>query len=260
MTWNGRKAVAGLVVGFALSLPTTEAAGQGYVRVGVGAVLAAETRFMDVDCESATPAALYGCGAGGDGERLSAMGEFGATTALELGAGYALGPATRVELVLEYRPAVPFAGRANFLAPEREQSVSVERSTVSAMMAARFEWPMTQARGFLGFRPFAGVSIGRARHRVGETRMRFPATETFVPGAESWVWGWAVTAGVTRPLGERIALDLAWQYTEQGHAETGEGGGSIRWRDGSRTILLELAPTRARVRHHGLLMSVRRSW
>ena len=78
-----------------------------------------------------TPVALYGCGVGGDGARLSAVGEFGSTAALSLGAGYAPGPATRVEWVLEYRPAVSFEGRANFLSPECEQSIMTRRSSLA---------------------------------------------------------------------------------------------------------------------------------
>ena len=140
---------------------------------------------------------------------------------------------------------LPFTGEANFLAPGREQSVTAERSTLSAMIAAQFELPMTTARGFSGFRPFAGAGIGRARHRVGEMTMGFPATQTFVPGGAGTVWTWAVTAGMARPLGEGTALELAWRYTDQGDAETGTGAGSVQWRDGSRTIPLDLAPTRA---------------
>ena len=56
MLWNARKALAGLVLVLALNLPAMEAAGQGYMRVGIGAALAAKTRFTDVDCESAARA------------------------------------------------------------------------------------------------------------------------------------------------------------------------------------------------------------
>ena len=246
--------------GVALGLLAGEAAAQGYGRVGISAALSAETRFMDADCASAAPAALYGCGNGGDGAPLRTVGDFGSTAGLELGAGYAFGPAARVELRVEYRPAVPFAGEANFLAPGRRQSVVAERSTLSAMIAAQFELPMAPARGLAGFRPFAGAGIGRARHRVGEMTMGFPATETFVPGGASSTWTWAVTAGMARPLGEGTALELAWRYTDQGDAETGTGAGSVQWRDGSRTIPLDLAPTRATARHHALVLSVRRMW
>ena len=114
-----QKGAAALAAGFTLNLPTNVAAAQGYVRVGISAALASEIRFLDVDCESTMPAAIYGCGEGGDGARFSTVGEFGTTAGLALGAGYALGSATRVELQVEYRPAVPFTGRTNFLAPTR---------------------------------------------------------------------------------------------------------------------------------------------
>ena len=74
MTWNGRKALAGLVAGCALNFPAIEAAGQGYVRVGIGAALAAETRFTDVDCDIARPGALNGGDVRGVGEPLYSAG------------------------------------------------------------------------------------------------------------------------------------------------------------------------------------------
>ena len=257
MTWHARKAVAGLAVGFALNLPAPEAMGQAYVRVGIVAAVGAQTRFTDVDCESVTPAALYGCGAGGDGEPLSTAGEFGSTAALSLGAGYALGPATRVELVLEYRPAVPFEGRANFLSPEREQSVRTRRSSNSGTVAVKFDLASLGVPQIAGLRAFAGAGIGRVRHRLGETTMTFPRTQTIVPGASSTDWTWMLTAGLSRTLSERTVLDVAWRYADEGEAFTGEGAGSVRWRDGSRTLALDLPRTRGTVGSHGIWLSVR---
>ena len=260
MTWNARKAVAGLAVGFALNLPAPEATGQAYVRVGLVAAVAAQTRFTDVDCESATPAALYGCGVGGDGEPLSTAGEFGSTAALSLGAGYALGPAARVELQAEYRPAVPLEGRANFLSPELEQSVRTRRSSLSGTVAVKFDLASLGVPQIAGLRPFAGAGIGRVRHRLGETTMTFPRTQTIVPGASSTDRTWMLTAGLSRTLSERTVLDVAWRYADEGEAFTGEGAGSVQWRDGSRTLALDLAPTHANVAGHRVGVSVRYGW
>ena len=257
MTWNGRKTLVGVIVGLSLNLPVIEAVGQGYLRVGVGAALAAESLFTDVDCESATRAALYGCGVGGDGERLSTAGEFGSTAALSLGAGYALGPATRVELVLEYRPGVPFEGRANFLSPELEQSVVTRRSSLSGAVAVKFELASLGVPRIAGFRPFAGAGVGRVRHRLGETTMTFPRTQTIVPGTSRTDWTWMLSAGLSRSLSERTVLDVAWRYADGGEAVTGEGAGRVQWRDGSRTLALDLAPTRANVTSHSFGISVR---
>ena len=215
---------------------------------------------MDVDCESATPAALYGCSVGGDGEWLSPAGEFGSTAALSLGAGYGLGPATRVELQVEYRPAVPFEGRADFLSPEREQSVATRRSSLAGAVAVKFDLASLGVPQIAGLRPFAGVGIGRVRHRLDETTMTFPRTQTIVPGASRTDWTWVLTAGLSKMLSERTVLYVAWRHAEEGEAFTEEGAGSVQWRDGSRTLALDLAPTRANVHSHSVGISVRYGW
>lgn len=255
-----RNVIAALSVCIATTLPAADAAAQRYVRAGFGAGFASDTRFVDVDCASAMPAALYGCGEGADGAPLSTVGEFGTTAGLELGAGYAVGPAVRVELLIEYRPDVPFEGRANFLAPDREQSVTVERSSLSGMFKVEFDLASLGAPTPGRFRPFAGAGIGRARHRLGEMRMTFPRTETIVPGAANTQLAWTVTAGFSRRLSERTVLDVVWRYADQGDVVTAEGGGRVEWRDGSRTLPLDLAPTHAQVNHHSVGLSVRYGW
>ena len=67
-----------------------------------------------------------------------------------------------------------------------------------------------------------------------------------------------VTAGVATALSERTTLDLAWRYTDLGAIHTGRGEGRVVWRDGSREPLpLDLAATRAKLRSHGLRLSLR---
>ena len=251
---------AALAVAFAATLRAGDATAQGYVRVGLGASLAAETQFSDVDCASAMPAALYGCGVGGDGAPLSTAGEFAATAGLGIGAGYAVTPALSIELQIDHRPNVPFEGRANFLAPEREQEVRTEHSSLAATVAAMIDLQALWALEIRGFRPFAGVGAGRVRHRLGETRMRFPRTETVVPGGSRTDWTWMLTGGFSRAISERTFLDIAWRYTDRGDAGTAEGAGRVEWRDGSRTLALDLAPTRAKVNQHSIVLSVRYGW
>ena len=79
-----------------------------------------------------------------------------------------------------------------------------------------------------------------------------------VPGARRVNLAWMLTAGVATSLGDNTTLELAWRYTDLGPVETGEGRGRVVWRDGSREPLpLELAPTRAKLRSHGLRLSLR---
>ena len=227
-----------------------------YLRAGAGIEWAADTRFTDEDCASTSPAALYGCGTGGDGAPYRSAGDFGTATALELGFGYAAAPAVRLEVLVEYRPRFAFGGRANFLEPERLQSVKADISSLSGMLAAYLDLPGTGS-----FRPFIGVGLGAVRTRIGEMRMTFPKTTTVVPGGSRTGLGWMLTAGVAKALAERTTLDLAWRYTDLGATRTGRGMGRVVWRDESREPLpLDLAATRAKLRSHGLRLSLRYSF
>lgn len=91
--------------------------------------------------------------------------------------------------------------------------------------------------------------------------MTFPATATSVRGGSRTDLTWMVTAGVTVPLNERLGLDMAWRYSDLGEVHTGKGEGGVTWHDGSREpIALDLAPTSARIRSHGLRVSLRYSF
>ena len=117
---NPRNArLAAVAVAVYMSMPSGAAgAGDFYLRGGIGLDRPADTVFTDRDCSSSAPAALYGCGTGGDGAPYRSRGGYGTVPALELGLGYAAA-AARVEILVEYRPRFAFEGRANFLAPER---------------------------------------------------------------------------------------------------------------------------------------------
>ena len=256
---NPRNAIlAAVAVAVSMSMLTgTAGAGDFYLRGGFGLDRPAGTVFTDRDCSSSAPAALYGCGTGGDGAPYRSRGGFGTVPALELGLGYAAEPA-RVEILVEYRPRFGFDGRANFLAPERRQSVTVDLSSVSGMLAAYVDLAGLGLPKPGPFAPFVGAGVGAVRTRIGETRMTFPATTTIVPGASRTDLAWMVTAGVAAALDERVTLDLAWRYTDLGEVRTGRGAGRVVWRDGSREPLpLDLAPTRARLAGHGVRLSLR---
>ena len=236
-----------------------EAAADGlYMRAGVGLDRPAETVFTDLDCSRASPAALYGCGTGGDGAARRSVGDFGTAPAIELGLGYAALPALRLEALVEYRPRLAFEGRANFLEPGRRQSVAATLSSFAAMLAAYVDLPGLGLPRPGPFEPFVGAGVGGVRTRTGETRMHFPATTTVVPGARRIDLAWMLTAGVAMALDERATLDLAWRYTDLGEARTGQGAGRVVWRDGSRAPLpLDLGATKARLAGHGVRLALR---
>ena len=232
-----------------------------YLRAGIGLDRAGKTVFTDRDCSSASPAALYGCGTGGDGAPYRSVGHFGTMIPLELGLGLAVAPAARLEVLVEYRPRFAFRGRANFLSPESRQSVSADLSSFAGMVAAYIDLPGAGVPKIGPFGPFMGAGLGVAHTRIGQTRMTFQGTTTIVPSASRMDLAWMVTAGVAAALGERVTVDLAWRYTDLGAVQTGRGAGRVVWRDGSREPLpLDLAPTRARLAGHGFRMSLRYSF
>ena len=252
-----RLAAAAIVAGAGMHA-ADGSADQLYLRAGMGLDRPAETAFTDLDCSSASPTALYGCGRGGDGAPYRSFGDFGTAPVLELGLGYAAAPAVRLEVLAEYRPRLAFDGRANFLATARRQSVVAKLSSLSAILAAYVDLPGLGLPRLGPLAPFVGAGVGAARTWIGETRMTFPATTTIVPGASRTGFAWMLTAGVAVTLDERMTLDLAWRYSDLGEVRTGRGAGRVVWRDGSRGPLpLDLAATRARLASHGLRLSLR---
>ena len=116
-------------------LPGLAVAQDVYLRAGLDLSRPADTHFTDADCASLVPATLYGCGVGGDGAPLRSVGDVGTVAGVELGLGYTVAPAVRLEALLTSRPRFTFDGYANFLAPDREQSVSVDLSSLSGISA-----------------------------------------------------------------------------------------------------------------------------
>ena len=230
-----------------------------YVRGGVGVDWSGGTAFTDVDCASATPAALYGCGTGNDGAPTRSKGDFGRIGAVEVGLGRSFAGPLRLEAAVSYRPDFDFDGRANFSQTQARQPVTAEASSVSVLLAGYFDLQEGGLPMFGGVRPFIGAGLGVARLKIETLRMGFPRTQTLVPGATHTELAWMVTAGAAIPLGERTTLDVAWRYRDSGDMETGQDIGQVVWRDGSRAPLeIDLAKTRAKLASHGIQLSLRR--
>ena len=229
-----------------------------YLRAGIGFDRPTRTEFRDKNCEIEAPVPLYGCGPALDGRPYRSVGDFGTVAALEVGIGGKVTPALRLEALVEYRPSFTFSGQANFLAPERRQSVSADLSVLSGMVAAYADLPALGLPRLGPFDPFVGVGVGVARIRTGETRMLFPETTTIVPGVRRSSFAWTVAAGVATALSEGTTLEVAFRYSDLGSAETSTGGGRVVWRDGSREpLMLDQAASEAYLRNFGLRLSLR---
>ena len=73
--------------------------------------------------------------------RSGRRGDIGTVAGVELGLGYAVAPAVRLEALLAHRPRFTFDGHANFLDPDRQQSVSVDLSSLSGILVAYVDLP-----------------------------------------------------------------------------------------------------------------------
>ena len=250
-----RMATFGVTAGMCLAFGEA-GAGEYYLRGGIGLARSDAASFTDIDCNSEVPAALYGCGSR-DGVPRQSAGDFGKISVIEAGLGYASGP-TRLEFLLEYRPQFDFEGRANFLSPDRRQSVMAELSSISGLLAGFVDFSGPELPGTVPITPFIGAGVGVVRTEIGTTSMTFPTTTTILPGESRSGLAWMLTAGVAVPLNEKVILDLGWRYSDLGEVRTGTGGGRVVWRDGSRDPLpLDIAPTRTRLKGHGLRLSLR---
>ena len=240
-------------------LPTMSPEGF-YLVTGVVFDWSEKTRFKDKDCSSASPNALYGCGTGVDGAPLSSLGDFGAMAGFNLGVGYVVVPALRLEAVIQHRPGFSFEGHANFVQPKAadRQTISANLASLSGMLAAYLDLAEFGLPRLGPFSPFAGGGVGLSRIGIDETRMTFLKTTTVVPRGERVNFAWMLTAGVSTSLRKRMILGLAWRYTDSGIVETGKAKGRIVWRDGSRDPLeINLAETRANLSSQGLRISLR---
>ncbi|MCY3713048.1 MAG: outer membrane beta-barrel protein [Gemmatimonadetes bacterium] len=206
-----------------------------------------------MNCLSTSPAALYGCGTGGDGIARGTRGDFGMAGGVEVGLGYVATPNLRLETSIAYRPRFSFEGTANFLQTDVLQSVSADLQSASGTVAAYLD-----LTAYGPFRVFAGTGAGLHYVDISEFHMTFPRTQTIVPDGRRVDFTVMLAAGVAASISGRITLDLAWRYVNWGIVETGRATGRVIWKDGSREPLeLDLAETWAMLRGQGFRVSMR---
>ena len=91
-------------------------------------------------------------------------GDFGTAIPVELGLGYTMTSTARLEVLVEYRPAFAFRGRANFLSPESRQSVAADLSSFAGMVAAYIDLPGAGVPKIGPFGRFVGGRPWRCAH------------------------------------------------------------------------------------------------
>ncbi len=241
-----------------VALPASAQEGDWYGRLGVFAGKYRETSFKDEDCNATSPAALYGCGEDASGRAIQSFVDFRRNPGVQIGIGHRINNTPfRVEGSLEHQRSLRMSGRTNFLAPERRQDITSEMDVTSLTLWGFVDSPQVVEVFGGGVNLFAGVGVGMSHISAEKTIMDFPATYTVVPGGKERNLAFGVTAGVSHRVSERIMVDLAWRHMDYGDIGTEAGSGSVVWRDGSRTIPLDLAPTKGKLRGNEMSLSMR---
>lgn len=222
-----KRAAASIAAAAAVLVTAGAASAEGvYFRIGGGYDWSTPAVFTDRDCNAVNPAALFGCGTGGDGLPIGAYGDFGQSPAYEIAVGFRAAPAIRVEAALSVRPGFHFSGNANFANTPDPQPVDADLMQSSVMgwayvdlgQAAGMSWPVE---------PFIGFGVGVSRNVLSEMYYDFPGltqpawSET--PGGTRISPAFGVAAGISRDLTDRLAVELAWRHVNYGVVGTDAG-------------------------------------
>jgi opacity protein-like surface antigen len=234
----------------AAKLHAAEPAGW-YGRLDLGREQGTDATFRDWNCGGGDPAAvpLYGCLARADGD-------YGAALAVSGGIGYRIDERFRVDLTLGWRPQFRFAGEANFPV-SGGQAVRGDVSTLTGMVSGYLDLAPLLPFDLGRFEPFIGAGIGVSRNRLDGTTLAFPAIPQIVqtPGGSWTGFAWTATAGTAIRLAPRLALEVAYRYTDLGRVES-DRGDATRYRT-SGTIPLPIDGTRSDLASHGVSIGLR---
>ncbi len=251
------RVLAFVLVSSSLWITSSASAGDFYFRGGAAHERFDDTVFMDTYCPSGTPAALYGCGTGGDGFPYRSKGSFDLFQSIEIGLGLSTRSNLRVEFLLDYQTSTVFNGNTNFLTTGSQQSVVAELSTFAISFVGYLDFPSLSLPGPMIAMPYIGAGFGYSHNRIGTTTMTFPVTTTTVPGANETSLTWLVSLGVTMELSTRTKVDLDVRYMDRSKLRTGLGEGVVTWRNLARGPLsLNLGRTEAKLRGLSLRLSL----
>lgn len=242
MGYDARRMKRALLV-LVLALPIYA---DGFVRIAVAREASRDTIVRDRDCASAEPPALFGCG-------LFAEGDFGKTTAWEIGVGMAAAR-TRADLSLARR-GFELDANANFTGVAGEQPVVADIVATSlmvnvAMDLAPYDWRV---------KPFVTIGGGASRIDAEDVTYRFPAlgenAVTITQGGTFTSPAWTAGVGVSLDVTSRLAVDLIARYSDLGDLRT--DAGSARIIRPNRELTIDIAGTRAELETVGAAIALR---
>jgi opacity protein-like surface antigen len=204
---------AGLIaVAMSSTAMAAEPASGFYVRGDFGVAYSLPTLFTDTD-NSAANASLAGAG-----DNINEGS--GNSVIYDLGVGYRLSPAVRLDATVGYLPGLAYHG--HFAQEPEESDTATVRSILGlingyldlAGLAGYKDWPV---------QPFLVGSAGFASNRLGLSTdvNHLAGFENTFSGAKSTNPAWGLGAGIAIPVGDRLAFEVAYRYLDLGQIRTG---------------------------------------
>lgn len=235
----------------------TETTAATYVRLGAGIANGTHTRLADANCSADAPPALFGCGAGLDGEPLGAKANTGSGQTFDLAVGTRIAAKVRAEIIFTASGERQLYGNANFLRSGSNQPVRGNVSSLSIIGA--LYWDLAR----LGpLHPFVGGGLGISRNRVSTIRYEFPqlgsTAATITPSGTGSDLAVMATAGTAFPVSGHVIIELAYRFTDLGHLKSPAGDAIIVRNSGTRSISVNA--TKASLQTHGGMLSLRRTF
>jgi opacity protein-like surface antigen len=234
--------------------------GMFYTKAGLGGSFSRDTAFADKDCQSISPAALFGCGPGNDGSSLGADGDFGNSILVEFGGGYQAYQWLRAEILLAYRPDFSFSGSSNFrqINPSYKQRVTGDASSFSGSFNVIFDVASVMGLSKQKLHPLLLGGIGFSHNRTESMNYHFPTTVTQTPSGSTTEFSWNVGAGVAYDYTESISFECIYRYSDLGTIQTDADTMVITSRSDNSIISdsIVIGKTHADFTAHELLFSV----
>jgi opacity protein-like surface antigen len=223
-------------------LAALPAAAEPYLLLGGSFSFDSASTFEDADCAPSGVAAFYGCG-------YSTDGDFAGGAMLEAGAGWHFGHGLRLSATIGFLPSMDYSGHSNFLQGTSFEGTpeDVDGTVESWTLFADAALDLAEMAGWsdLPVRPYVTAGAGVAWNHLDPMVFRFPALDqtTTTPGGDTTSFAWRAGIGLTIPLDDAVAIDIAWRYLDLGTVETGRGDITVE-RHGT-TSRVEVGATRA---------------
>lgn len=248
--------IVGLLLGLVIGCSPVQAKDL-YFKAVIGIEWSKDANFRDDSCSATNPAALFGCGAGSNGQSLGAYGDFGSFPVVEGAIGWQALPWFRPELSLTYRSNMNYSGQANFLRVPGDQPVSALADSKALMVNLYLDLAGLTSWNLGPFRPYLGGGAGLAYNRLGKGTYNFPGLRvhkvTITPSGERACPAFMAALGTGIVLSSKMMLDVAFRYTDLGKVGTDPGIAYMNHIPSG----IAIAGTWAPLRTFGLVMGLR---